>query len=70
MGPAVSFAEIQQQLEMFEAVSGRIQTFIAQGKALSEVLALKLAAEFDAARATGAITAEQFVTLVYTDLSR
>ena len=53
---------------MFEAVSGRIQTFIAQRKALSEVLALKPTAEFDAARATGAITADQFVTLVYKDL--
>ena len=55
---------------MFEAVSGRIQTFIAQRKALSEVLALKPTAEFDAARATGAITADQFVTLVYTNLWR
>jgi hypothetical protein len=70
LGVVVSFAEIQQQLEMFEAVSGRIQTFIAQRKALSEVLALKPTAEFYAARAAGAITADQFVTLVYSDLSR
>ncbi len=70
LGLVVSFAEIQQQLEMVEAVSRRIQTFIAQRKALSEVLALKPTAEFYAARAAGAITADQFVTLVYSDLSR
>lgn len=68
MGSVVSFAEIQQRLEIFEAVSGLIQTFIDQGKVLSEVLALKFTAEFDAACAAGAIIAEQFVTLVYKDL--
>jgi hypothetical protein len=70
LGPVVGFAEIEQQLNMFEIVSSRIQDMIDEGNTLEQVLAAKPTAEFDAARAAGAITADQFVTLVYTDLSR
>jgi glyoxylase-like metal-dependent hydrolase (beta-lactamase superfamily II) len=68
LGPVVGFAEIEQQLAMFETVSSRIQAMIAEGKTLEHILAARPTAEFDAARAAGAITADQFVTLVHTDL--
>jgi cyclase len=70
LGPVVGFAEIEQQLQMFETVSSRIQDMIDEGKTVEQVLAAKPTAEFDAARAAGAISADQFVTLVYTDLAR
>ncbi len=70
LGPVVGFSEIEQQLAMFETVSGRIQTMIDEGNTVDQVLAAKPTAEFDAARAAGAISADQFVTLVYTDLAR
>ena len=70
LGPVVGFAEIEQQLEMFETVSGRIQNMIDEDKTLAQILAAKPTAEFDAARAAGAITADQFVTLVHTDLAK
>jgi cyclase len=70
LGPVVGFAELEQQLGMFEIVSGRIQDLIDEGKSLEQILAARPTAEFDAARAAGAISADQFVTLVYTDLTR
>lgn len=70
LGPVVGFNEIEQQLVMFEAVSARIQTMIDEGKTLEQILTAKPTAEFDAARSAGAISADQFVTLVHTDLSR
>ena len=70
LGPVVGFAEIERQLDMFETVSGRIQGMIDEGKTLEQILAAKPTAEFDAARAAGAISADQFVTLVHTDLAK
>ena len=70
LGPVTGFEEIREQLAMFRVVSGRIRDMIDKGMSLEQVLAAKPTAEFDAARAAGAITAERFVTLVYTDLSR
>jgi glyoxylase-like metal-dependent hydrolase (beta-lactamase superfamily II) len=70
LGPVVGFAEIQEQLRMFEVVRDRIQNAIRAGKSLQEVVASKPTADFDGPRKAGAITPDRFVTLVYTDLSR
>ena len=70
MGPLVPRQEMVAQLEMFAQVSQRIQTMIDRGMSLEEVLAARPTADFDEARAAGAITPERFTGLVYTDLSR
>ena len=70
LGPLVSRQEMVAQLEMFAQVSQRIQTMIDRGMSLEEVLAARPTADFDEARAAGAITPERFTGLVYTDLSR
>ena len=70
LGPIVGFKEIQQQLEMFAAVSERVSQAIRAGKTLEQVVASKPTADFDQGRMGGAITPDRFVTLVYTDLSR
>ena len=70
LGPVVGYAEIEEQLNVFAVVSQRITDMIGRGMSLEEVLAARPTAEFDEARAAGAITWERFTTLVYTDLSR
>ena len=70
LGPLVPRQEMVAQLEMFAQVSQRIQTMIDRGMSLEEVLAARPTADFDEARAAGAITPERFTGLVYTDLSR
>ena len=70
LGPVVGFKEIQQQLEMFAAVSDRVSNAIRAGKTVEQVVASKPTADFDQGRMGGAITPDRFVTLVYTDLSR
>lgn len=70
LGPIVPFVEVEAQLAMFAEVSSRIQGMIDRGMSLEEVLAARPTADFDAARAAGAITPVRFTTLVYTDLAR
>jgi cyclase len=70
LGPIVGFKEIQQQLEMFAAVSTRVSNAIRAGNTVEQVVASKPTADFDQGRMGGAITPDRFVTLVYTDLSR
>ena len=70
LGPLVPRVEMTAQLDMFAAVSRRIQAMIDQGMTLKQVLAARPTADFDEARSAGAITPERFAGLVYTDLSR
>jgi len=70
LGPVVGFKEIEQQLEMFQAVRERVLTAIRAGKTVEQVVASKPTADFDAPRLGGAITPDRFVTLVYTDLAK
>jgi hypothetical protein len=68
LGPLVPREEMLAQLEMFAEVSQRNQAMIDRGMSLEEVLAARPTADFDEARAAGAITPERFTGLVYTDL--
>jgi cyclase len=70
LGPVIGFAEIRQQLVMFEAVRDRVAAAIRAGQSLDQVVASKPTKDFDAPRLGGAITPDRFVTLVYTDLAR
>jgi len=70
LGPVVGFKEIEQQLEMFQAVRERVLTAIRAGKTVEQVVASKPTADFDAPRLGGAITPDRFVTLVYNDLAK
>ena len=70
LGPVVGFAEIRQQLVMFEAVRDRVSAAVRAGQSLDQVVASKPTKDFDAGRLGGAITPDRFVTLVYTDLAR
>jgi glyoxylase-like metal-dependent hydrolase (beta-lactamase superfamily II) len=70
LGPVIGFAEIRQQLVMFEAVRDRVAAAIRAGQSLDQVVASKPTKDFDAGRLGGAITPDRFVTLVYTDLAR
>jgi cyclase len=70
LGPVIGFAEIRQQLVMFEAVRDRVAAAIQAGKSVEEVVTSKPTKDFDAGRLGGAITPDRFVTLVYTDLKK
>ena len=59
LGPLVPREEMLAQLEMFAEVSQRIQAMIDRGMSLEEVLAARPTADFDEARAAGAITPER-----------
>ncbi len=68
-GPIVTAKEVQEQRDMLVAVRDKVQSEIRAGKTLQEVVASKPTAEFDEKR-KGAGNPDQFVTLIYNDLSR
>jgi len=68
-GPISTVKDLEQQRQMLIAVRDRVQSQIRAGKNLDQIVAAKPTAEFDEAR-KGGRTPEDFLKLVYADLSR
>jgi cyclase len=68
-GPLADRPRLQQYRAMLVAVRDRVAALIKQGRLLEQVVAAKPTADLDAAW-SGALSPEQFVKLVFMDLSR
>jgi glyoxylase-like metal-dependent hydrolase (beta-lactamase superfamily II) len=68
-GPLADRQRLQEYRAMLVAVRDRVAALIRQGRTLDQAVAAKPTADLDAAW-SGALSPEQFVTLVFMDLSR
>jgi cyclase len=68
-GPIATKAQLRAYRDMIQTVRDRVAAQIAAGKTLDQVLAMKLAAEFDPQYATDRVDGNRFVTLVYESLT-
>jgi hypothetical protein len=64
-GPVATVAELRDYRDMLRTVLERVQALVKAGRTLPDVLAAKPTAEFDAKWGHAAVTAEQFVTMVF-----
>ncbi len=69
-GPLSNKAELTTYLEILTTVRDRISQLIQEGKTQEEVVAAKPTADLDETWGKGFLSPEQFVGLVYLDLSR
>jgi glyoxylase-like metal-dependent hydrolase (beta-lactamase superfamily II) len=69
-GPLSNKAELTTYLETLTIIRDRINKLVQEGKSREEVVAAKPTADFDAKLGKGFLTPEQFVSIVYMDLSR
>jgi cyclase len=65
----VTVKEVQEQHDMLAAIRDRILAGVRAGRTLEQIMASKPTAEFDDHNKAGR-TAEEFVTLVYSDLTK
>jgi cyclase len=68
-GPIATLADLRTYRDMLRTVQDRVQALVKSGNTLPQVLAAKPAAEFDAKWGHGAVSAEQFVTMVFQSVS-
>lgn len=68
-GPLYSVEDLRGYLSMLKTVRSRVENLVREGKSEDEVVAAKPTADFDAVY-KGAFGADDFVRVVYTDLSR
>ena len=69
-GPLGDKQGMQDYLEMLEAVRDRMNKLIAEGKSLEQIMELGPNADYDAAMGKGFINPEQFLRVLYSDLTR
>jgi len=69
-GPLSSRSELESYRGMLVAVRDRVRRLVRQGKTLAQVQAAKPTAEFDATWGSGFLKPEQFVEILYSDLSK
>lgn len=69
-GPLSNREELTAYRDMLITVAERMSDAIKEGRSLEEVLALKPTAEYDEALGGKWLTPEQFVSILYSDLSR
>ena len=69
-GPLGSRAELLSYRNMVKAVRDRVATLVARRRTLAQVVAAKPSADYDAKWGAGFIKPDQFVTILYNDLSR
>ena len=69
-GPLGDKQGMQDYLEMLEAVRDRMNKLIAEGKSLEQIMELSPNADYDAAMGKGFINPEQFLRILYSDLTR
>ncbi len=68
-GPMSTKKELQAYVEMLETVSARVRASVKAGKTLEEVIAEKPTAEFDEKLGKGFLTPDNFIKILFTDLS-
>ena len=69
-GPLGDKQGMQDYLEMLEAVRDRMNKLIAEGNSLEQIMELSPNADYDAAMGKGFINPEQFLRILYSDLTR
>lgn len=69
-GPLASRDDLIKYRDMLGLVVGRVERLVGRGRTLQQVVAAKPSSEFDAVWGTGTIKPDQFITIMYTDLSR
>ncbi len=69
-GPLSNRAEFALYVEMLEAMRDRVSAYISDGKTLKEIQDLAPSKDFDSEWADGFLSANQFVQILYEDLSR
>ena len=62
--------ELREYRNMLETVRDRVQDAIAKGISKEDFIASKPTADYDSTWGKGFLTPEQFLNIVYTDLSR
>lgn len=69
-GPLSNKEELTAYVQMLESLQKKMMELIAQGKTLDEIIALKPSQEFDTKWGTGFLKPEDFLRLLYEDLSK
>ena len=69
-GPLGDKQGMQDYLVMLEAVRDRMNKLIAEGNSLEQIMELSPNADYDAAMGKGFINPEQFLRILYSDLTR
>ncbi len=69
-GPLSNKVEFSIYVDMLEAMRDRVGSYISDGKTLEEIQELAPSKDFDAVWANGFLTADQFVEILFEDLSR
>lgn len=69
-GPPSTRAELVEYRDMLVAIGRRVRELVEQGRSLEEVLAAHPTAAFDARYGSGGVGDEQFVRILFEDLSR
>ena len=69
-GPVATIAQLREYRDMLRSVHDRVQALVKAGRPLADVLAAKPTAEFDARWGHGAVSAEQFVRMVFEVVSK
>jgi cyclase len=69
-GPLSSRSELEAYRGMLVTVRDRVRALVRQGKTLAQVQAAEPAAEYDVTWGRGFLRPEQFVEILYSDLSR
>lgn len=69
-GPKSNKAEYKTFLEMLTSIRDRVNKLIKEGKSQEEVVAAKPTADFDGKWGKGFLSPDQFVSIVYSDLSQ
>jgi hypothetical protein len=69
-GPVATIRDLAAYRDMLRTVRDRVRTAAKSGKSVQDVIASKPTAEFDEKWGHGPVTADQFVTMVYTSVSK
>jgi hypothetical protein len=69
-GPTATLAQLRDYRDMLRTVHDRVQALVKDGKTLQDVLAAKPTAEFDGTWGHGAVTPDQFATMVFESVSK
>jgi glyoxylase-like metal-dependent hydrolase (beta-lactamase superfamily II) len=69
-GPKSNKAEYKAFLEMLTSIRDRVNKLIKEGKSQEEAVAAKPTADFDGKWGKGFLSPDQFVSIVYSDLSQ
>jgi cyclase len=69
-GPLSTRSELERYRRMLVSVRDRVRNLVRQGKTLADVQTARPTAEFDATWGKGFLQPQQFVEILYSDLSK